>query len=96
MNNTQYVSTLGVPVENQQACLQAMQKYGSNHWWEPGVDPRDLAYYQLKEPIMLVEFARFHEAVELLLGRPVWTHEFGGMGIKRLIREAEEKYGHNS
>ena len=92
MDNREYVRTLGVDVEAQQKCLNAMEKYGDNHWWEPGVDQNTLAYYQLHEDIMLCPtFDVFHEAVEKLLGHPVMTHEFG-LAIDRLRREAKRAW----
>jgi hypothetical protein len=50
-------------------------KYGSLHWWEPGFDPLEMAWYQLNEPVLLVDFGRFQLALDRLLGRPVWVHE---------------------
>src|SRR6266568_5179608 len=91
MNNQTFVESLNIPAENQQRCLEAMEKYGNNHWWEPDVDPREYAYYQLHEPIMLGNFSHFHESVELLLGRPVWTHEFG-IEATELSQEAERAW----
>lgn len=92
MNNQDYVRSLGVDVAAQRRCLDVMAKYGDNHWWESGVDERTFAYYQMLEPVMLVRgFDRFHAAVEKLLGRPVWTHEFG-VSHDELCQEAERAY----
>lgn len=80
MNNTQFLQSIGVTQpETLQKCLATMEKYGDNHWWEPDTDPRKFAYYQL------------HESVELLLGRPVWTHEFG-INADGLRQEAERAW----
>ena len=89
MNNQQFLASIDViDPETRQRCLTAMEKYGDNHWWEEGVDLRTFAYYQLNEPIFLSnDFSRFHEGVELLLGRPVWTHEFG-INADELRKEA--------
>lgn len=77
MLNSEYVKSLAVPVENQQQCLEAMAKYGENHWWEPGTSSRDLAYYQSHEPLLLIKnFGVFAAAVEELLGHGVWTHQY--------------------
>lgn len=57
-------------------CLEQMEKFGDNRWWT-SEDKRVLGYYQLMNPILLVSFDKFHEALESLLGRPVWTHEMG-------------------
>ncbi len=70
-----------------------MEKYNGSHWWEPDVDERTMAYYQLKEEILLVtSFSRFHGAVGKLLGRPVWAHELGSLGRSELRREAERAW----
>lgn len=38
---------------------------------------REIATFQLFEPLLCMPFEVFHEAIEKTLGRPVWTHEFG-------------------
>src|SRR5260221_8729714 len=91
MNNEQYVATIGIDKEARQKGMTVMEKYGDNHWWELDIDPRKMAYHQIKEPIMLVKFSDFHEAIELLLGRPVWTHEFG-ISYEKLVQEAERAW----
>lgn len=91
MNNIDYVVSLGIGEDAQQRCLEVMEKYGENKWWEPDVDPRKLAYYQMLEPIMLGEFSHFHEAMELLLGRPVYRSEFG-LSAEKLRQEAERAW----
>src|SRR5258708_4934051 len=88
------VQTCALPIfpETRQKCAAAMEKYGENHWWEPDVDPRKFAYYQLHEDLMLcAKFSQLHSAVELLLGRPVYTHEFG-ISIDALRQEAERAW----
>lgn len=42
-----------------------------------GMTDRDIAIFQMHEPLLCMPFDRFHEAVEKALGRSVWTHEFG-------------------
>lgn len=70
MDNSTFLEQLGVTdPERQQACLEAMEKYADNKWWEPDTDPRKYAYYQINEPILLGEFTHFHESIELLLMR---------------------------
>ena len=44
-------------------------------WWASS-DPYQIAAMQLREPVLLIPFARFHEAVELVLGRAVRPEEF--------------------
>jgi hypothetical protein len=41
---------------------------------EMTVDDR-VAEWRSMQPILEIAFARFHERVEELVGRPVWTHE---------------------
>ena len=62
--------------ETVEKCLKQMEKFGDNRWWT-SEDKKVLGYYQLMNPILLVPFDKFHEALEFLLGRPVWTHEMG-------------------
>lgn len=91
MENTAFLQSIGV-TDIKQETLVAMEKYADNHWWELDVDPRKYAYYQLNEPIFLGnDFSHFHQSVELLLGRPVWTHEFG-ISADKLRQEAERAW----
>lgn len=90
MNNLDYLTRLNVPVNAQPACLKAMAKYADNHWWET-TDLRTLGYWQLKEDFLLCDFSRFHEGVETLLNRPVFTHEFG-INRTGLLQEAERAW----
>ena len=70
--------------------LEQMEKFGDNRWWL-SEDKRVLGYYQLMYPILLVPFGKFHEALEFLLGRPVWTHEMG-LNHDGLKAEAERAF----
>ena len=38
---------------------------------------RDRAMFQMFEPKLCMPFDVFHEAIEMTLDRPVFTHEFG-------------------
>lgn len=94
MDNATYLQSIKVQqgTEAWDNCTKAMEKYGDNHWWEPDIDPRKFAYYQIQEPISLTsDFSHFHGSVELLLGRPVFTHEFG-LNANGLIAEAERAW----
>ncbi len=93
MNNQTFLKSIGVTDEETlQKCLKAMEKYGDNHWWESDTDPRKFAYYQMQEALMLcAKFSQFHESIELLLGRPVFTHEFA-LAHNELIQEAERAW----
>lgn len=97
MDNREYLRSIGVTPENEnyETCLNVMEGYGSNKWWElpPAVSPERFAYYQTREPVMLCgEFARFHEAVEQLLGRPVMLHEFVGDALQEQVRQAGKRW----
>lgn len=53
---------------------QALAIYYSGVWKSWSDD--EIVRFQLYQKRLAVEFRRFHEAVEAVLGRPVWTHEF--------------------
>jgi hypothetical protein len=63
-------------------------KYGKNHWWA-SKDPKELFWGQINEPILIIDFGKFHEAAEKALGRPVWSHEFARPDV--LIQEYQGK-----
>lgn len=77
-----------LPEENQKAMQETMAKYGDYHWWLSD-NPVEIAMNQLFEDVLLVDFGGFHKGVEELLGRPVWTHEFGYLNHKGLQEEAK-------
>ena len=73
-------------------CLEHMEKFENNRWWT-SEDKRVLGYYQLMNPLLLVPFDKFREALETLLGRPVWTHEMAlGPSYEGLKAEAERAF----
>lgn len=48
----------------------------ASKWWE-GKSDREIVEFQLFTDRFVCEsFGQFHKAVENVLGRPVWTHEF--------------------
>lgn len=53
---------------------QALKIYNSGAWktWSD----EQIVRLQLYQDRLCVDFDRFHEAVEKVLGRSVWTHEF--------------------
>ena len=53
---------------------QAIQLAKSG-WWK-SVSPHDIVMFQLFEKRLCMDFGDFHKAVEEVLGRGVWTHEF--------------------
>lgn len=69
MNTTR--STATHPLTIQQALEMANSK-----WWE-GMSDKDVAAFQLHQPMLCMPFDVFHATVERALGRPVFTHEFG-------------------
>jgi hypothetical protein len=56
-----------------------------SRWWV-GMDPRDVAMFQLHEPRLCMNLSDFHHAAERALGRPVYIHELG-LNRGELIRE---------
>lgn len=44
-------------------------------WWRKKT-PREIVAFQLFEDLLCMSFGDYHRAVEIVLGRPVWTHEF--------------------
>lgn len=49
---------------------------GKTGWWKE-MPLQEAAMFQLFEDRLCMPFGEFHEGVEKLLGRSVWTHEFG-------------------
>jgi hypothetical protein len=91
ITNQEYVNTFkNVTEENKLKVLEVLDSYGDNKWWL-SEDLRVLAYYQIMEPVLVTDFAKFHEGLEKLLGRPVWTHELG-VNIQGLRNEAEKAW----
>jgi hypothetical protein len=92
MDNAQYLEQLNPALDDQEKreCLAIMDKYGENRWWL-SEDLRTIAYYQLRENRLLVDWTRFCEGVRALLGRPVYTHEYG-LCREELLKESEEAW----
>jgi len=57
-------------------------------WWV-GKTPKEIVDFQLYEPLLCMDFAAYQKALEQVLGRGVWTHEFAD--IKGLQAEYEGK-----
>jgi hypothetical protein len=64
---------------------QAVHLAGTK-WWER-VSPEEAALFQLYEEKLCMPFGEFQAAMEKLLGRGVWTHEFAY--VDQLKAEAE-------
>jgi len=60
-------------------------KLSESNFWE-NMSFRDIAIFQLFEPLLCMPFEIFHEAIEKTLNRPVFTHEFG-LNIEGLKKE---------
>jgi len=53
---------------------QAIKMYESEIWKDMSLE--QIGKFQLFQDLLCVPFDKFHEAIEKLLNRPVWTHEF--------------------
>ncbi len=51
-------------------------EFAQQRKWE-ALTPKERGLLQLRQDRLCMEFSAFHEGVTELLGRPVWTHEFG-------------------
>ena len=60
--------------------------YADSGAWQDLSD-RELVAMQLHHVQCCMPFEVFHGAVERVLGRPVWTHEFAGDGWQRITDE---------
>lgn len=54
---------------------QAIAFYNGGEWkdWTD----EQIVRFQLYQDLVCLPFDRFHQAIEAVLNRPVWTHEFG-------------------
>ena len=80
--------------ELRKTVLDVARKYGKNKWWRLK-DARQAAYYQLHEPVMIMDAERFHEGLEWLLNREVPRHELfltTDKGIHGLEKEAKAAF----
>jgi hypothetical protein len=62
------------PMEKEQAILLAKSRFYED--WSAN----DIVAFQLFTERLCMPFDIFHQAVEKILGCPVWTHEFGSWG----------------
>lgn len=60
--------------------------FGNSEAWKTMTD-RQIVELQLFTQRLCVPFDRFHQAIEVVLGRGVWTHEFGSAGMPGLQQE---------
>ena len=66
---------------------QAISIFNDGKWKDWSNE--EVVRLQLYQDRLCVPFDRFHEAIENVLGRPVWTHEFARSNYKNLIDEYE-------
>lgn len=86
--NQAYLISIGVAGENQQKCLEAMEKYGDNQWWLSD-DPKVRGYYQVNEPLLLLpSVPQFREDLGKLLNRPVFSHDLVSPKFKQEVERA--------
>jgi len=67
---------------------EAIKLYESKIWEKWTKEKR--AYFQIYQDKLCMPFDKFHEAIEHVLDRPVFTHEFG-LNRNGLIAEMEGK-----
>jgi hypothetical protein len=67
---------------------QEAKDLAATRWWEH-TTPQEAALFQLNEEMLCMPFSDFHKAVETLLDRPVFTHEFANPSA--LLAEAAGK-----
>ena len=53
-------------------------KFAESGKWK-GMSDDALFRFQLYQNKLCVDFSEFHRCAEAVLGRPVWTHEFGNI-----------------
>lgn len=67
----------------------AITKAGTG-WWKTAT-PKEIVAFQMFEPLLCMPFDDFHEAVEKVLGYPVFTHEFAFPELREACQKALEK-----
>jgi len=65
-------------------------KLAKSKEWEKWDDER-IVRFQLYQDRLCMDFDRFHKAIEKVLGRPIWTHEFAQINLIRLEYEGIRK-----
>lgn len=67
---------------------EATAFYESGEWKNWSAE--QIVEFQLFQDLLCVPFGIFHEAVEKVLGRSVWTHEFASSNISYIRAEYAE------
>lgn len=70
---------------------EAIRRFDAG-WWK-NKSPHEIVMDQFFTDELMMPWAAFHEAVEAVIGRPVFTHEFGldRDGLAAEIRAADQK-----
>jgi len=63
---------------------QAIKMAKSEIWKDMTFD--EIVKFQLFQKLLCMPFDKFHEAMEKVLGRPIFTHEFG-LNYEGLVKE---------
>jgi len=69
---------------------QAIARFNSN-WWE-GKTAKEIVGFQLYEKRLCMPFGLFHKAMEEVLDRPVFTHEFADYNALQGEYEGKREY----
>lgn len=64
---------------------QAIKLYKSKFWEK--MSDYDKVKFQLFENRLCMPFEIFHAAIEKVLKRPIWTHEFASSNIENIRKE---------
>lgn len=75
-----------MPVVMNSIGYKAAVAYAETGWWK-NKTAREIVQFQLFTNELCMDFADFQKAVEEVLGRPVYTHEFGSVGCAHLQKE---------
>jgi hypothetical protein len=73
-------------IDKQQLTQEEAKSFFDSEEWKTW-PPEDLALFQLYQDRLCVDFSTFHQAIEKLLGRGVFTHEFADPRTLRLEAE---------
>jgi hypothetical protein len=80
-------SNIHAEMSRELTCREA-KALAESEWWKK-LDIAEAARLQLYQDRLCMPFGTFHEGMERLLHRPVWSHEFAGRDA--LIAEVEGK-----
>ena len=73
---------------------EAVASYDSvKHVGQHLLTAREIVEFQLYQELLCVPWNVFHKAIEEVLGRPVWTHEFARPDVLRAEFEGKKPKG---